>query len=91
MKLINAQNPWQLEKFADQVERTVVTLKDNKHTSDLKGGTLYAIVLEKIPQSLLSQYYRWKGKTGVSWGIGRMGRQRKWNTKFKTWGQAFAS
>ena len=37
----------------------MVPLKENKHTSDLKGGTLYAIMLEKIPQSLHSQYYRW--------------------------------
>ena len=65
LKPINAENPRELEKFADLVERTVVTLKENKQNSDLEGGTLYAIVLEKIPQSLLSQYYRWikeKGK-----------------------------
>ena len=42
----------------------MVTLKENKHTSDLEGGTLYAIVLEKIPQSLLSQYYRWVKEKG---------------------------
>ena len=60
-----AESPRQLDKFADLVERTVVTLKENKQNSDLEGGDLYAIVLEKIPQSLLSQYYRWikeKGK-----------------------------
>ena len=59
LKPITAENPQELEKFADLVERTVVTLKENKQNSDLEGGTLYAIVLEKIPQSLLSQYYRW--------------------------------
>ena len=64
MKAINSENPRELEKFADLVERTVVTLKENKHTSDLEGGTLYAIVLEKIPQSLLSQYYRWVKEKG---------------------------
>ena len=64
MKPINAENPRELDKFADLVERTVVTLKENKHTSDLEGGTLYAIVLEKIPQSLLSQYYRWVKEKG---------------------------
>ncbi|XP_022794110.1 uncharacterized protein LOC111332902 [Stylophora pistillata] len=58
MKPLNAENPQELERFAGLVERTVVTLKESKHTSDLEGGTLYAIVLEKIPQSLLSQYYR---------------------------------
>ena len=37
----------------------MVTLKENKQISDLESGTLYAIMLETIPQSLLSQYYRW--------------------------------
>ncbi|PFX18797.1 hypothetical protein AWC38_SpisGene16829 [Stylophora pistillata] len=65
MKPLNAENPRELERFADLVERTVVTLKENKkHTSDLEGGTLCAIVLEKIPQSLLSQYYRWVKEKG---------------------------
>ena len=64
MKPINAENPRELETFADLVERTVVTLKENKHTSDLEGRTLYAIVLEKIPQTLLSQYYRWVKEKG---------------------------
>ena len=63
-KPINAENPPELEKFADLVERTVVTLKKNKQNSDLEGETLYAIVLEKIPQSLLSQYYRWINEKG---------------------------
>lgn len=58
MRPINADNPRELEKFADIVERTVVSLKENKQISDLEGGTLYAIVLEKLPQPLLSQYYR---------------------------------
>ena len=49
LKPINAENPRELEKFADLVERTVVTLKENKQNSDLEGGTLYAIVLEKFP------------------------------------------
>ncbi|CAB4002540.1 Hypothetical predicted protein, partial [Paramuricea clavata] len=49
----------ELERFADILERTVVTLKENKRESDLKAGTLYGIVLEKVPEMLLSQYYRW--------------------------------
>ena len=39
LKPINAENPRELEKFVDQVERTVVTLKENKQISDLEGGT----------------------------------------------------
>ena len=64
MRPINADNPRELERFADIVERTVVSLKENKKFADLEGGTLYAIVLEKLPQALLSQYYRWIKEKG---------------------------
>ena len=59
MRPINADNTKDLERFADIVESTVVSLKEHKKFADLEGGTLYAIVLEKLPQVLLSQYYRW--------------------------------
>ena len=64
MRPINADNPRELERFTDIVERTVVSLKENKKFADLEGGTLYAIVLEKLPQALLSQYYRWIKEKG---------------------------
>ena len=48
-----------LEKFADVLERAVINLKENDRQSDLKDGTLYTIILEKIPEKLLAQYYRW--------------------------------
>ena len=64
MRPINADNPRELETFADIVERTVVSLKENKKFADLEGGTLYAFVLEKVPQALLSQYYRWIKEKG---------------------------
>ena len=57
MTLINADNPRELERFTNIVERTVVSLKQNNKFANLQGGTLYAIVLEKLPQALLSQYY----------------------------------
>ena len=59
MRPINADNPRELERFTDIVERTVVFLKENKKFADLEVGTLCAIVLEKLPQALLSQYYQW--------------------------------
>ena len=31
----------------------------NGRQADLEAGTLYTIVLEKIPEKLISQYYRW--------------------------------
>ena len=40
-----------LEKFADVLERAVINLNDRQ--SDLKDGTLYTIILEKIPEKLL--------------------------------------
>ena len=64
MRPINADNPRELERFTDIVERTVVSLKENKKFADLEGGTLCAIVLEKLPQALLSQYYQWIKEKG---------------------------
>ena len=57
MRPINTDNLRELGRFADIVERTVVSLKENKKFADLEGDTSYAIVLEKLPQALLSQYY----------------------------------
>ena len=42
MRPINADNPRQLERFADIVERTVISLKENRKSADLEGGTLYS-------------------------------------------------
>ena len=64
MRPINADNPRELERFTDIVERTVVFLKENKKFADLEVGTLCAIVLEKLPQALLSQYYQWIKEKG---------------------------
>ena len=50
MRPINADNPRELERFADIVERTVVSLKENRKFADLlEGDTFHAIVLEKLP------------------------------------------
>ena len=48
MTPINADNPRELERFANIVERTVVSLKENNKFANLEGETLYAIVLEKL-------------------------------------------
>ena len=42
MRPINADNPRQLERFADIMERTVISLKKNRKSADLEGGTLYS-------------------------------------------------
>ena len=64
MRPINADNPRELERFGDIVERMVVSLKENKKFADQEGGTLYAFVLEKASQALPSQYYRWIKEKG---------------------------
>lgn len=49
----------ELETFADVLERAVITLKENDSKSDLQSGVLHTMILEKIPEHLLAQYYRW--------------------------------
>ena len=64
MRPINADDPRELERFANIVERTVVSLKENNKLANLEGGTLYASGLEKLPQAVLSQYYQWIKENG---------------------------
>jgi hypothetical protein len=59
LKPLQEGNAKELETFADVLERAVICLKENGRQADLEAGTLYTIVLEKIPEKLLSQYYRW--------------------------------
>ena len=49
---------------AYEAAKARLNLKENKKFTDLEGGTLYAIMLEKRPQALLSQYYRCIEKKG---------------------------
>ena len=56
---IQDNNAKELETFADLLERAVITLKENNRNSDLEPGALHTTILEKIPERLLSQYYRW--------------------------------
>ena len=48
-----------LERFAEALERAVINLKENDRQSDSRDGTLYTIILQKIPERLLALYYRW--------------------------------
>lgn len=59
LKPLRDNNAKELETFADVLERAVITLKENGRDSDLEGGTLHTMILEKIPERLLAQYYRW--------------------------------
>ena len=59
MKPIREENAKEFEKFADMLERAVINLQENDGALDLEGGTLYTIILEKLPEKILSQYIRW--------------------------------
>ncbi|CAB3981674.1 Hypothetical predicted protein [Paramuricea clavata] len=59
LRPLEENNPKELEKFADILERAVITLKENGRESDLESGTLRTIILGEIPERLLAQYYRW--------------------------------
>ena len=64
MRPVNEGDPKSMDKFADALERTIVVLKDNSLHADLGGGTLYGIVVEKLPENLLKDYYRWVKEQG---------------------------
>ena len=59
MKPIREKNAKELEKFADMLEQAVINLQENNPAADLEAGTLYTIILEKLPEKLLSQYICW--------------------------------
>ena len=59
LKPIRDHDAKELETLADVLERAVITLKENGRKSDLEGGTLHTMILEKIPERLLAQCYRW--------------------------------
>ena len=50
MKPIREENAKELEKFADMLEQAVINLQDNNRAADLEAGTLYTIILEKLPE-----------------------------------------
>ena len=64
MRPVNKGDPKSMDKFADALERTIVVLKDNSLHADLGGGTLYGIVVEKLPENLLKEYYHWVKEQG---------------------------
>ena len=93
MNTLHEDDARALEKFVDVFERAVINLKENDRQSDLKDGTLYTIILEKVPEKLLAQYYRWikeKSRTRVAREAERLDcrrsgisdtscRDKKWN------------
>ena len=59
IKPIREENAKQSEKFANMLERAVINLQEINQVVDLEVGTLYTIILEKLPEKLLPQYICW--------------------------------
>ena len=64
MRPVNEGDPKSMDKFDDALERNIVVFKDNSLDADLGGRTLYGIVVEKLPENLLKDYYRWVKEQG---------------------------
>ena len=65
MKPLHADNVEDLEKFSDALKNIVVLLQTQGKLNELQpNSSLYTISLEKIPEEMLSQYYRWLGERG---------------------------
>ena len=59
MRPLREEGPKKLETFADILERALINQQENNRAADLEAGTLYAIILEKLREKLLAQFYRW--------------------------------
>ena len=63
MKPLHADNVEDLEKFSDALENIAVLLQTQGKLNELQpNSSLYTMSLEKIPEEMLSQYYRWLGE-----------------------------
>ena len=57
-------NIQELEKFADILVSTVITLREHNCESELEPGSLlFSLVVEKIPKTVLSRYFRWASES----------------------------
>ena len=59
MRPLREENTKELETFVDMLERAVINFQEKNRASDLEAVSFYTIILEKMPEKLLAQYYRW--------------------------------
>ena len=63
LKPLHADNVEDLEKFPAALENIAVLLQTQGKLNELQpNSSLYMMSLEKIPEEMLSQYYRWLGE-----------------------------
>ena len=56
-------NIQELEKFADVLVSTVITPREHNRESELEPGSLLFSLVEKIPKTMLSRYFRWASES----------------------------
>ncbi|XP_028407849.1 uncharacterized protein LOC114530429 [Dendronephthya gigantea] len=50
----------EIERFSDSLVHSIVTLKEQKQWNELRpNSTLYLLLIEKVPRSMLSRFFRW--------------------------------
>ncbi|XP_028418888.1 uncharacterized protein LOC114544441 [Dendronephthya gigantea] len=50
----------EIERFSDSLVHSIVTLKEQKQWKELRpNSTLYLLLIEKVPRSMLSRFFRW--------------------------------
>ena len=60
MPSLRERNLEDIEKFTDHLVSTIVMLKEQDRWHELKPNSmLYTLLIEKIPRSMLSNYFRW--------------------------------
>ena len=60
MSPFEEDNVADIEKFSENLVHTIVILKEHKLWNELQPNSiLYLLLIEKIPQSMLSNYFRW--------------------------------
>ena len=56
---IRSENAKDIEHYADLIDIAVINLKDAGRTEELKNGSLYNKLQQKLPENKLTQYHRW--------------------------------
>ncbi|XP_033105477.1 uncharacterized protein LOC117107807 [Anneissia japonica] len=59
-------NAGDIDKFADLLDVTVINLNESGNEDELRSGSLYNLLQRKMPENMLSRYYRWVYETKVN-------------------------
>ena len=58
-KTVRINNADDLERFADLLDLLTINLKESDRMDELGNGLLYIKLQQKLPSSMIAQYYKW--------------------------------